>query len=367
MSGKAALLFATSGHSGVDRVVSNVLPEFRHSSWEFDLLGIRGYGPHPYYVPNNLTIHRLPAVSKKGLLPGLIWYLQRYQPQSLLSANHKLNRTALMARRLTGKPPRVAIRMGMSLTAKGENMKPPIRKKLYASMQRWYPRADAVIAPSHGVGKDLMNIAGVSPDCLHIIPNPIINKRLEDLAKEEVDHPWFFDPEYPIILSVGSLEARKDFSTLVCAFARIRCSRKSRLVILGEGKERRKLLNLAKELNVREDVDLPGFKRNPYPYMSRASVFALSSRREGSPVAIVEALACGTPVVSTNCPNGPSETLQNGRVGRLVPMGDSRAMALAIEETLDNPPLANVLKEAVTEHRTDLVAKRYLRAMGITD
>ena len=368
MNPRAALLFATSGHSGVDRVVANILPELCHSSWQFDLVGIRGYGPHPKNIPANVTLRRIPSGSKKALLPGLIWYLLRHQPQTLLCANHALNRAALLARRLTGRPERVAIRMGMSLAAKGEKMRPRARQALFASMRRWYPQADAVIAPSHGVGRDLIRYAGVSEDRLYIIPNPIITEQFPALCNEVVDHSWFRDDaESPIILSVGSLEPRKDFATLIDAFARVRAKRLCRLVILGEGRERERLLNQARQLNIFEDVDLPGYTTNPCPYMRKASLFVLSSHREGSPVALVEALACGTPVVSTDCPNGPSETLQNGKVGKLVPVGDPEPMARAIEQTLDSPPPSNFLKGAVSEHRSDLAAKRYLQAMGIEE
>jgi glycosyltransferase involved in cell wall biosynthesis len=201
---------------------------------------------------------------------------------------------------------------------------------------------------------------------LHIIPNPIITDRFPALCREEVSHPWFADDSgLPVVLSVGSLEPRKDFATLIDAFANVRARRRCRLVILGEGREKERLLERARQRTISEDVDLPGFLSNPYPYMKKASVFVLSSHREGSPVAIVEALACGTPVVSTDCPSGPSETLQQGQVGKLVPVGDSRAMAQAIEETLDNPPSRDFLKGAVSEHRADLAAEKYLQAMGI--
>jgi glycosyltransferase involved in cell wall biosynthesis len=163
------------------------------------------------------------------------------------------------------------------------------------------------------------------------------------------------------------LEPRKDFTTLLEAFAGVRAQRRCRLVIFGEGREREKLMGRARQLSIAEDVDLPGFSPNPYPYMKKASVFALSSHREGSPVALVEALACGTPVVSTDCPSGPSETLHNGDVGRLVPIGDSEAMARAMEETLDHPPSPDFLKGAVSEHRAELAAERYLWAMGIEE
>lgn len=360
-----ALLFATSGHSGVDRVVANLLPEFAQSSYSFDLLQLKGHGPYLDSVPDNITVNRLPGGSKRAVLPALALFLRRRQPRVLLTANHPLNRAALLARRLAGARTRVCIRMGMSLTAKGAGMKARDRDALFASMRRWYPLADAVIAPSDGVGEDLRNIARVSRDRLHVIRNPIVTRHFDSLSRERPDHPWLSDPDCPVILSVGSLEPRKDFSTLIRAFADIRARQACRLIVLGEGKEREGLLRLAKELGVERDVDLPGFVRNPYPYMRTASVFVLSSRREGASAVLVEALACGTPVVSTDCPSGPAETLQNGRVGSLVPVGDPEAMARAVHQTLKEPPRPGFLREAISEHRAEFAAERYLLAMGI--
>ena len=364
---RPALLFATSGHSGVDRVVANLLPEFAQSGYSFDLLQLKGHGPYLDSVPGNITVKRLPSGSKRTVLPALAWYLRRIQPRVLLTANHPLNRAALLARRLTGARTRICIRMGMSLSAKGANMKARDRDALFASMRRWYPLADAVIAPSEGVGEDLSSIAGVSQDRVHVIRNPIVTRDFDSLSRERPDHPWLRDADSQVILSVGSLEPRKDFSTLIRAFAAFRAKRPCKLVILGEGRERKGLLRLAKELGVERDVDLPGFMRNPYPYMRTASVFVLSSRREGASAVIVEALACGTPVVSTDCPSGPAETLQNGQVGRLVPVGDPEVMARDIERTLDSPSQPAFLQEAASEHRADLSAKKYLRAMGLEE
>jgi glycosyltransferase involved in cell wall biosynthesis len=365
MNKRVALLFATSGYSGVDRVVANLLPEFGRNKYNFNLLLIRSHGPYLKSVPSNVRIFKLKAGSKRTILPALAWYLWRYHPEALLTANHHLNRAALLARKLTKSRTRIAIRMGMSLTAKGQDMTLSKREALFASMQRWYPEADAVIAPSTGVGEDLVSIAGVSPHKLHVIRNPIVNERLYSLASEPVDHPWLTSPDCPVIVSVGSLEPRKDFSTLIRAFASIRFRQRCRLVILGEGGERGKLLRLAEKFGLKEDVDLPGFKQNPYPYMRNASVFVLSSRREGASAVIVEALACGTPVVSTDCPSGPAETLKDGQLGRLVPVGDYEAMAAAILNTLIDPSQSEALEKAAEEHATAQAAKRYLQAMGL--
>lgn len=361
-----ALFFATSGHSGVDRVIANLLPEFGAVDRRFHLLTIGGHGPViPDDLPANIRVFRLPVRTKKLVLPPLLWYLRRHRPAALLTANHALNRAALLARRLAGVDTRVVIRMGMSVSAMAADMKPVAGRALLTSMARWYPLADAAVTPSRGVAEDLIALAGVEPTRLHVIRNPIINARFHAQAAEPVTHPWYRDADWPVILGAGSLEPRKDFATLIRAFARVRAVRRARLIILGEGRERSALTALAEELGVAGDVSLPGFEANPYQHMARAALFVLASRREGASAVIVEALACGTPVVSTDCPSGPAEVLQQGVLGPLVPVGDHAAMADAMLATLAHPPDAGTLRAAVDENRADTAARRYLAAMGM--
>ncbi len=361
------LLFATSGHSGVDRVVANLVHHWAGVERRFDLLRIRDHGPYIDPLPANFADVRLPCRHRDTALPGLIRYLRRARPPVLLTAGHKLNRVALRARALSGVDCRVVIRMGMSLSAKEAELSPRRARRLFASMRYWYPRADAVIAPSAGVASDLAQYAGVRPDRIHAIPNPIVDERLASLAREPVTDPWFCDAETPVILGVGALESRKDFATLLRAFARLRDrGHAARLAILGEGPQRAALERLARDLGVAESVWLPGHVNNPYPYMARAAVFALSSRREGSGAVLVEALACGTPVVSTDCPYGPRETLQDGEVGPLVPVADAQALADALSAVLASPPDPERLRQAASVFEVRHSAPRYLEAMGLS-
>lgn len=361
---RIALLFVTSGHSGVDRVVANLLPELATADCEFDLLTVAGHGPYVDALPANVTHRPLRAAHRGTVLLPLISYLRRERPAALLTASHKLNRAALLARIVARVPMRVTIRMGMSVSGLSESMGARRARRLHRSMRHWYPRADAAIVPSPGVGRDLLEYAGVSPQRLHVIPNPIVNEALDGAAAQPLDDPWFAPGAPPVVLGVGSLEARKDFATLVHAFARLRAKRPLHLVILGEGRERGRLEALADELGVAAEVRLPGFESNPYRWMKRASVFALCSRREGSGAVLVEALACGTPAVAADCPTGPGDILQHGRVGPLVPIGDERALASAIERLLDQPPAPQELRAAVESFGARASARRYLQVMG---
>lgn len=362
---RCALLFATSGHSGVDRIVANLLPELARVNADFDLLRIRGHGPYLHRLPGNVRDRPLPAAHRNTVLPSLVRYLRRETPAALLTASHRLNRAALQARWLARRSVRIAIRMGMTLEGQCAELGPRRGHRLLRSMHFWYPRADAVIAPSEALGDEICRHAGVDHERLHVIPNPIITPDFNTLARAPLAHAWFDADEPPVVLAAGSLEPRKDFSILLRAFARVRGERASRLVILGEGRERRQLESLARELGIAEDVHMPGYVSNPYRYMKRAAVFVLCSRREGSGAVLVEALACGTPAAATDCPVGPAEILRGGEVGPLVPIGDDVALAAAIERLLSEPPRADMLRAAAEVFRADRAAQRYLVALGL--
>jgi len=182
---------------------------------------------------------------------------------------------------------------------------------------------------------DLAQLMNVSRERITVIYNPsVVQAEVQAKAQAPLDHPWFKPDQPPVILAVGRLQVQKDYPTLIRAFALVRQTRPVRLLILGEGKERPLLEALVKELGLEQDVSLPGFVLNPYAYMARAALFVLSSRWEGLPTVLIEALCCGAPVVSTDCPSGPREILRDGQYGPLVPVGGVNALARAIETTL---------------------------------
>jgi len=184
---------------------------------------------------------------------------------------------------------------------------------------------------------------------------------------ESTDHPWLNSIESPVIISVGKLIKRKDFSCLLAAFAKLRSWRPARLIVLGEGRLRRKLLSLAQKLKVVEDVDFHGFLENPYSFLAKANLFVLSSRNEALPTVLIEAMACGCPVVSTDCPFGPREILENGKYGTLVPVGDSEALATAMANTLDQPPRRDTLRKRASFFNMERALEQYERLLLVED
>lgn len=301
-------------------------------------------------------------------LPSLAKHLRDHRPHALLSAKLKPNLCAVWARALAGVPTRVVVTERTSPTEHFPDGTMRARHRAVPRlMRRYYPRADKIVTVAHALADDLARFSGIARGRIDTVYNPVVDERLRASAAELPDHPWFNDGGAPIVLSAGRLELRKDFATLVRAFAIVRQHRPLRLVILGDGKRpeinarmRDALLSLARELGVQDDVSLPGFALNPFAYMARAGVFVLPSQYEGLPGVLIQAMACGCPVVSTDCPTGPKEILEEGRHGRLVPVSDPTAMAEAIARTLDQPPAAAALRARAAGFSVDAAVDAYL-------
>lgn len=301
-----------------------------------------------------------------GCLHSLTRYLGSERPQALLSAKTHTNLVAIWARRLAGTSTRLVVSEHSCLSQeiagpKGRKWRWRFVAPLVA---RTYPGADAVVTVSEGVAEDLAARTGLPRGRITTVYNPVFSPRLVELARGPVSHPWYERDGPPLVLGVGRLEPQKDFALLLRAFARVRQERPVRLLILGEGRERSKLTRLAEALGVRDAVEFPGFVPNPYAHMARANLFVLSSRYEGLPTVVIEALACGCPVVSTDCPSGPVEILERGRYGRLVPVGDAPALARAMRAALDEPADRARLQRRAAAFSVERAAPRYLELMG---
>ena len=303
-------------------------------------------------------------------LPALVRFLRQSRPDALVASLPPQNLVALWAKQLAGVHTRVIVREHSHLSLASRASREWRDRMLPPLVRRSYPAADTVVAVSEGVAEDLSQLIALPRERITTVYNPVVDPGMVAGEIESPDHPWFAPSAPPVVLSAGRLARVKDFSTLLRAFARVRACREARLVILGEGprpqktaKRRGELLALAAELGIVDDVMLPGFVNNPLSYMAHASVFVLSSLREGLPNVLVEALACGCPVVSTDCPHGPSEILDGGRYGALVPVGDAGALAAAIERTLDQPPSRADLRARAALFSVERAVDRYLRLL----
>lgn len=316
----------------------NLAKGIAERGYTVDLVLARAEGVFMNEVPSSVNLVDLKAARVLSSGPALVRYLRREKPVALLSILYA-NLIAVWSRRYAATPTRVILaeHNTLSSVAKGEG---DLRWQIYPQLARWfYPWADGIIAVSDGVAADLVHLTHIPRERIPVIYNPIITPELFEKSKAPIDHPWFTSGQPPVVLAVGRLTSQKAFDVLIQAFDLVRKSHSLRLMILGEGEERHTLEGLISKLGLNEDVSLPGFVPNPYNFMAHATVFALSSRWEGLPTVLVEAMALGIPIVATDCPSGPREILKDGKYGHLVPVDDPVALAAALEMGLaDNIP-----------------------------
>ena len=330
-----ALFIPDLGGGGAERVVVNLANAFAAQGKHVDVVLARAQGSLLSSLGSSVEIRDFRVQHRAAVVPALWRYLRMFRPQALFSHMDMANVAAILAHRLARSRARLIITSHVVFSSQvaGAGRR---RDRLVARlMPRLYPHADAIVAVSQGIADDLVRLTRLPPERFSVIQNPIVTPDLFARSKEAVDHPWFAVAEPPVLLAVGRLTRQKDYPTLLRAFRRVRERIDARLVILGEGEERASLERLAAELGIAVDVDFVGFKSNPYAYMSRAAVFVMSSAWEGFGNVLVEAMACGTPVVSTDCPSGPREILVDGKYGRLVPVSDDESLTDAILEELD--------------------------------
>jgi len=291
--------------------------------------------------------------------PALARYVRRERPDAMLTALNYTSITALWTRRVEGLDLRLVVSERNTLSQRAASGAGSVRA-LPGLVRHFYPWADALAAVSAGVAADLAEILGVSANRVAVTFNPVVTPEIGRQAAEALGHPWFAPGQPPVILAAGKLKQQKGFNVLLEAFARVRAGRPARLLILGEGPERGRLEQQARHLGVDVDVSLPGFVDNPFAFMSRSSVFVLSSAWEGLPGVLIQAMACGCPVVSTDCPSGPAEILDQGVYGPLVPVGDDAAMAEAIETVLEASPSGDRLRRRADDFSVEPSTDRYL-------
>ena len=363
---RIAVFLSYSGDGGVERMMNNLVRGFLDAGHEVDVVVLKTRGGHFQALPPEANVVSLGTGHAWLAVPALARYLRRARPAALLAAKDRAGRAALRARRRAGVSTRVVLRIGNTLSASLAGRSAVRRWLRYLPIRRLYPLADAIVAVSRGVADDVVTTAGVDPERVHVIANPVIMPGLTEGVELRPDHPWLRDRERPVILAVGRLTRQKDFPTLLRALARVLDERLVRLIILGEGEDRAALLRLAAELDIADAIDLPGFVENVYAWMAHADLFVLSSAWEGSPNALTEALYLGAPVVSTDCRSGPREILDGGRIAPLVPVGDDAALARAILATLQSPPDRGTLRAAAGEYTLERSAARYLELLTDT-
>ncbi|WP_295621871.1 glycosyltransferase [Chamaesiphon sp. GL140_3_metabinner_50] len=333
---RIAFFLPTLAGGGAERVALNLLKGMLERDVLLDLVVADTEGPYLEQVPAGVQLVNLGTARVMKAIPALARYLNETKPVALLSHMNHANIAAILARDLARSKTKLVIVEHNTLSSSKSNLR---RSKFLPPMMRFlYPRADAIVGVSQGVATDLESQLGFQPGTVRVVYNPVVDRELLAKAAMPITHPWFEAGNPPVFLAVGRLSQQKDFANLIRAFAIVRQQKSARLLILGEGETRSELEAEIAALGIGADVSLPGFVQNPYAYMSGATTFVLSSQWEGLPTVLIEAMACGCAVVSTDCPSGPDEILASGKYGRLVPIEDSQALADAMLQTLETSP-----------------------------
>jgi len=389
---KIAFLLHSLEGGGLQRVVINLLKLLvKREDIVLDLVVACATGPYLEQVPAGVRVIDLDtpiefrSKSLIRLVPSIVHYLRQEKPDFLLSHLPYVNLLTVIAKAVAGIPVYLVLVEHTLLFPKmilSESSPAKIEKKLLLNnqnqwqllstlmpiMMRWlYPQADAVVTVSRGMARELETDLKLKPNSVQVIYNPVIDESLLLKSNSLLDHPWFQPNQPPVLLAVGRLAVQKDYPTLLHAFARFREQRLVRLLILGDGELRSQLEALVHELGLEADVLLPGFAQNPYAYMSRAAALVLSSVWETLSMVLVEAMACGCQVISTECPHGPDEVLEQGKYGWLVPVGDVPALAAAMQQALDSPRNPDDLRRRAQEFGIEQAVSAYLKILGLNN
>lgn len=330
---RVSILLPDLRPGGAERVVVNLANALVARGVAVDLVLVSGTGSLlPIVAPGVRLLDLKVARFRSTFLP-LTRYLRKERPDALLACMWPLTSIALWARAVARVPTRVVVAEHTTWSPAAAELPAVSRWAVRAAMYSSFPHADGIVAVSQGAADDLARFAGIDRAKVEAIYNPVVGTEPPPDGGRRDPAEWWSGP-HRRILAVGTLKSIKDYRTLITAFATVRRSVDARLLILGEGECRPQLEAHARDQGVAPDVLMPGFVHDPWPYYRRADLHVLSSIAEGLPTVLIEALAAGTPIVSTDCPSGPREILCDGKFGALVPVGNPAALAAAIVRAL---------------------------------
>ena len=318
-----------------------------------------GGGEYLPFLSKNVSLIKLNENGAFKVLPKLIKYLKKNKPIVMLSFMEVNNILAIVSRILAFVKVKVIITVHAVLTQEKRHSENHNYKTSISLVRYLYPLADGIVGVSQGVVDDLVSMFGISKYQCKTIYNPV--DFIEGEVCQSNSLPFIVNrSSKPLILGVGTLKESKDFQNLIRAFHFVRKEKDSQLCILGEGEERSNLEKLIKNLGLENDISLPGAVNDPFPYMEQADVFVLSSIWESFGLVLIEAMMTGTPVVSTDCPIGPAEILQDGLYGKITPIKNPKKLAQAIVKTLDYPIDSTILKKRANDFSIEKIIPKYI-------
>jgi len=362
-SDRIALLIHDLRGGGAERVVLKLAKGMIEAGRRVDLVLVRAQGAYADQIPAGVRVIDLDKSNVFKAVPALARYLREEKPRALLSNLTHVNVAALIAKMIAGGQTRIAVTEHNQLSVKASSWTSWRNWAVYHLAPHLYHLADEVVGVSQGVADDVARFARLGPNRVKCIYNPVYDETLVEASNKPVEHPWLRPGQLPVVLAAGRLHRQKGFDVLLRAFATARLTTPCRLIIMGEGEERGRLEALIEKLSLGQHVSLMGFVQNPYAMMSKASAFVVSSRWEGFSVVLLEALACGAPVVSTDCASGPSEILDRGRYGVLVPVEDDQALASGIIAALGQSRGGSVGRAQTFS--TEAATRAYLQALEV--
>lgn len=367
MTSPLITLMTSSYTGGIGRNLSNLANSFIRLGYRADILVDREKFPYAGDLDESVGIKYLRTSHRIGGIPHLLAYFIKHKPEIVLTPFVQLTLLAVRTRRLFRVPVKIFANIHSVYSIDFASLNERKRKKRVDDMMKYYPQCNSLISVSDGAAKDFSKLTGLPEAPIHRIFNPVVTDDLIERSMSRPDHPWFQTDQPPVIIGIGRLVKNKNFDHLIEVFDILREKRECRLVIVGEGPARTDLDSIAENSPFRQDIFFTGRLENPFPYLRYASVMVLTSSYEGLSNTIIEALALGTPVVSTDCPFGPREILEGGRFGELVPVNDVKALSEAILKTLRNPIDHSILVGSAERFRDTDIARSYLSAFGLPE
>jgi glycosyltransferase involved in cell wall biosynthesis len=343
---------------GAERAILHLTEGLLESGWDVDIVCRKLGDDYKDLIPKGARTVDLHFAHTFVSLPSVVQYLSKTKPEIVVVSGYLATNVVLLANRLLGGNLNVIIWLQNNVTQYWSSLKPGTKQVVTYLSPRLYPEAKRFIAVSQGVADDIVNQMAIDKKSVRVIFNPIITNRIFERKTEMPDHRWYKE-DIPVFVAAGRLEGQKDFPNLIHALATVQKKHKARLIILGKGSLKEELVALRDKLGLTEDIDFPGFASNSYAYFAHSAAFVLSSRFEGLPSVLLEALACGVPIVSTDCPSGPFEILNGGEYGRLVPVGDSQALADSMCAVLEGK-VAAPPTESWKPYHLDILTPQFL-------
>lgn len=358
MSPRLALIIPDLRPGGAERVSVNIANALAERGYRVDVVALSAEGALAQVLRPDVNVVDLRVNRVRYALLPIVRYLRRAQPSVALACMWPLTVLALWARWIAGTPTRMVVAEHCTWSRSELLNRWSARWQVRTSMRRFFPKADAIVAVSVGAADDLAAFADLPRSSITVLYNPVVSARGLPFHGELEPTEWWHG-SHKRLLAVGTLKEIKDYGTLIDAVALLRRHVDARLLILGEGDCRPPLEAQIRRLGLAEAVFMPGFVGDPTPYYERADLHVLSSRSEGLPTVMIEALAAGTPVVSTDCPSGPREILADGRFGALVPVADAPALATAMAASLAGTHDPFALRTRAQEFSIDKAVDRY--------